>query len=363
MQRFSAAILLVFMVSVCISNHEVQGWWNLGFGFEDLKNDYNIQLSPPNQIRALTQKQIRISRRYPELIQYIAGGARTAIHECQHQFRNRKWNCSAHSPENVFGKILKRACRETAFTYAITAAGVSHAIARACGEGKLSACSCDQRYRGVSKQGWQWGGCSDNIHFADNFSKRFVDAQEKGRDFRAQINLHNNEAGRAAVRNNMIVECKCHGLSEACTVKTCWKRLPDFRLVGDDLKRKFDNASMVEYQQNNNNRNSNRNRNEDPALFIPSKPYLRRPTVYDLVYYEHSPNFCERNPSAGSLGTQGRECNTTSMGTDGCELMCCGRGFTTSSQERVENCNCRFFWCCEVKCQKCKTRRIISNCL
>ena len=89
-----------------------------------------------------------------------------------------------------------KACRETAFAYSITAAGVSHAIARACSEGKLSSCGCDKRYRGVSNAGWQWGGCSDNIHFADQFSRKFVDAGEKGRDFRTVVNLHNNEAGR-----------------------------------------------------------------------------------------------------------------------------------------------------------------------
>ena len=89
------------------------------------------------------------------------------------------------------------ACRETAFTYSITAAGVSHAIARACSDGKLTACGCDSRYKGVSNEGWQWGGCSDNVHFADQFSRKFVDAGEKGRDFRTLVNLHNNEAGRA----------------------------------------------------------------------------------------------------------------------------------------------------------------------
>jgi len=88
------------------------------------------------------------------------------------------------------------ACRETAFAYSVTAAGVSHAIARACSSGKLSACGCDSRYKGVSNAGWQWGGCSDNIHFADQFSRKFVDAGEKGRDFRTLVNLHNNEAGR-----------------------------------------------------------------------------------------------------------------------------------------------------------------------
>lgn len=40
-------------------------------------------------------------------------------------------------------------------------------------------------------------------------------------------------------------ECKCHGMSGSCTVKTCWMRLPNFRLVGDNLKDRFDGASRV----------------------------------------------------------------------------------------------------------------------
>lgn len=40
-------------------------------------------------------------------------------------------------------------------------------------------------------------------------------------------------------------ECKCHGMSGSCTVKTCWMRLPPFRLVGDNLKDRFDGASRV----------------------------------------------------------------------------------------------------------------------
>lgn len=40
-------------------------------------------------------------------------------------------------------------------------------------------------------------------------------------------------------------ECKCHGMSGSCTVKTCWMRLPNFRAVGDNLKDRFDGSSRV----------------------------------------------------------------------------------------------------------------------
>lgn len=47
------------------------------------------------------------------------------------------------------------------------------------------------------------------------------------------------------VQAEMRQECKCHGMSGSCTVKTCWMRLPTFRIVGDNLKDRFDGASRV----------------------------------------------------------------------------------------------------------------------
>lgn len=87
-------------------------------------------------------------------------------------------------------------CRETAFIYAITSAGVTHSLSRACREGLVSTCNCDYKRRRPSGLHWEWGGCSDNIDFGAKFSKQFVDATEKGKDLRYIMNLHNNEAGR-----------------------------------------------------------------------------------------------------------------------------------------------------------------------
>jgi wingless-type MMTV integration site family protein 16 len=92
--------------------------------------------------------------------------------------------------------------RETAFVYAITSAGVVHAITQACSAGNLTECSCDLSKQGhTTPDGWKWGGCSDNIRYGMQFAKNFVDAPEraarkKNRDIRAMMNLHNNHAGR-----------------------------------------------------------------------------------------------------------------------------------------------------------------------
>lgn len=90
--------------------------------------------------------------------------------------------------------------REAAFVYAISSAGVVYAITRACSQGDLKACSCDPLKRGRSKDErgeFDWGGCSDNIHYGIRFAKAFVDAKEKKvKDARALMNLHNNRCGR-----------------------------------------------------------------------------------------------------------------------------------------------------------------------
>ena len=43
---------------------------------------------------------------------------------------------------------------------------------------------------------WKWGGCSDNVAFGQRISKQYIDELETGKDERAIVNLHNNEAGR-----------------------------------------------------------------------------------------------------------------------------------------------------------------------
>ncbi|XP_019371378.1 PREDICTED: protein Wnt-5b [Gavialis gangeticus] len=238
--------------------------------------------------------------------------------------------------------------RETAFTYAVSAAGVVNAISRACREGELSSCGCSRTARPKDlPRDWLWGGCGDNVEYGYRFAKEFVDAKEREKNYakgseeqaRMLMNLQNNEAGRRAVYKLADVACKCHGVSGSCSLKTCWLQLADFRKVGDLLKEKYDSAAAMRISRKGklelvNNR-------------------FNMPTQEDLVYVDPSPDYCLRNETTGSLGTQGRLCNKTSEGMDGCELMCCGRGYDQFKSVQVERCNCKFHWCCYVKCKQC----------
>lgn len=258
--------------------------------------------------------------------------------------------------------IVPQGTREAAFVHAISSAGVAHAITRRCSSGELDVCGCDRSVRGVTPHGFQWSGCSDNIAYGVSLSKRFVDARDrklvqrnkargKKVSSRALMNLHNNEAGRKLIEENMRVECKCHGVSGSCELKTCWKAMPTFREIGEILKEKFDGATEVRLKEVTGR-----------AELEPNKQYFKKPTEMDLVYVSSSPEYCDYDLNSGSLGTHGRKCNKTSRGLDGCDLLCCNRGYVASQERVKERCSCKFHWCCYVKCRTCIRDVTVHTC-
>lgn len=96
---------------------------------------------------------------------------------------------------------------------------------------------------------------------------------------------------------------------------------------------------------------------------VPADPTHKPPTTGDIVYFETSPSFCEVDPATGFRGVRGRECNATSDGLDGCELMCCGHGYKTERVSVRERCGCEFRWCCHVTCQTCARLKDRHTCL
>ncbi|KAK6642329.1 hypothetical protein RUM43_003830 [Polyplax serrata] len=305
------------------------------------ENCHNLSYLAPKQKELCT-----LSENY---LTAVSMGARMGIEECQHQFKNSRWNCSTFSnTTSIFGGMLSVKSRETAYVYAISSAGVAYAVTRACSRGELKECNCDARVRlKKPRKNWQWGGCSEDIHFGESFSKDFVDAKEDLNTAEGLMNVHNNEAGRRAIRSRMQKVCKCHGMSGSCSVRVCWRKLPVFRVVGDALLARFEGASHVKLVE--------KKRKKIKKLRAVSKD-LKPPNKTDLVYLQESPDYCEVNETLGVLGTKGRLCNRTSLGLDGCRLLCCGRGYQTRLRDVEEKCKCRFIWCCNVVCEMCQYR-------
>ncbi|KAA0725216.1 Proto-oncogene Wnt-3 [Triplophysa tibetana] len=353
-------------------------------------------------IPGLVPKQLRFCRNYIEIMPSVAEGVKLGIQECQHQFRGRRrgvlllempapalgstelgygvrgagpfcvgllgpkahssllWRTqlglpeqtgppSGYKPREVRTQtqpLKKDSTRESAFVHAIASAGVAFAVTRSCAEGTSTMCGCDSHHKGPPGEGWKWGGCSEDAEFGVLVSREFADARENRPDARSAMNRQNNEAGRMTILENMHLRCKCHGLSGSCEVKTCWWAQPDFRLLGDYLKDKYDSASEMVVEKHRESRGWVETLRAKYAFF-------KHPTERDLVYYEGSPNFCEPNPETGSFGTRDRICNVSSHGIEGCDLLCCGRGHNTRTEKRKEKCHCIFHWCCYVSCQEC----------
>ncbi|KAK9530045.1 hypothetical protein VZT92_011580 [Zoarces viviparus] len=298
-------------------------------------------------IPGLVPKQLRFCRNYIEIMPSVAEGVKLGIQECQHQFRGRRWNCTTIKDNlAIFGPVLDKATRESAFVHAIASAGVAFAVTRSCAEGTSTMCGCDSHHKGPPGEGWKWGGCSEDAEFGVLVSREFADARENRPDARSAMNRHNNEAGRSTILDHMHLRCKCHGLSGSCEVKTCWWAQPDFRMLGDYLKDKYDSASEMVVEKHRESRGW-------VETLRVKYNFFKHPTERDLVYYEGSPNFCEPNPETGSFGTRDRACNVSSHGIEGCDLLCCGRGHNTRTEKRKEKCHCIFHWCCYVSCQEC----------
>ncbi|XP_057704497.1 protein Wnt-8b isoform X1 [Corythoichthys intestinalis] len=250
-------------------------------------------------------------------------------------------------------QVHRYANRETAFVHAISSAGVMYTLTRNCSMGDFDNCGCDDSRNGQrGGHGWLWGGCSDNVGFAEAIAKQFVDALETGQDARAAMNLHNNEAGRKAVKGTMQKTCKCHGVSGSCTTQTCWLQLPEFREVGNYLKEKYHRALKVDLLRGGGNSAASRGAVAETFSSISRK---------ELVHLEDSPDYCLENRTLGLPGTEGREClkkgkNLSKWEKRSCKRLCaeCGLAVEERKAETVSSCNCKFHWCCAVKCEQCR---------
>ncbi|XP_059611039.1 protein Wnt-2 isoform X1 [Phlebotomus argentipes] len=302
------------------------------------------------RIPGLSHVQRALCTESPDAVVALAMGHVAGAEECQHQFRGHRWNCTQVWKKEVFGHIIVVGSKEAAFTYAIASAGAVHSIVAACARGNISLCGCDRAPLSQHDQDWKWGGCSADIGFGMKFARKFLDAREIEGDARSLMNLHNNRVGRKLVKNLLRTECKCHGVSGSCVMRTCWKSLPTMRAIGDVLMKKHTRARPV-MGIHDEGKLVLINRKRGRMVVNPAK--AQRPKRLELVYLQPSPNYCERDVNLGSLGTMGRRCNRTARGIEGCDLLCCGRGYNTHQINRTWQCRCKFQWCCHVQCDIC----------
>ncbi|XP_021520423.1 protein Wnt-9a [Meriones unguiculatus] len=300
----------------------------------------------------LERKQRRMCRRDPGVAETLVEAVSMSALECQYQFRFERWNCTLEGRYRA--SLLKRGFKETAFLYAISSAGLTHALAKACSAGRMERCTCDEAPDLENREAWQWGGCGDNLKYSSKFVKEFL-GRRSSKDLRARVDFHNNLVGVKVIKAGVETTCKCHGVSGSCTVRTCWRQLAPFHEVGKHLKHKYETALKV-------GSTTNEATGEAGAISPPrgrasgsggSDPLPRTP---ELVHLDDSPSFC----LAGrfSPGTAGRRCHREKN----CESICCGRGHNTQSRVVTRPCQCQVRWCCYVECRQCTQREEVYTC-
>lgn len=317
----------------------------------------NLNLFDASTCRKLigwTGMQRRFCRQYFGFTDSIRQAAKLTISECQSQFAHRRWNCSTINRPRLFGRLPESGFRESSFVYALSSAALTYSITSACSQGKLADCSCDESRKGMKSNGYHWSGCSDNIAYGMGVAESFLDPRIRNKPSLMHLNLHNLETGRQMIEENMITQCKCHGVSGSCEIKTCWRAMPSFNLIGRKLKEKFDAATQVRIRKHM--RRNNR------ARIVPRNQMFGQLEKSDLVFLNRSPDFCNANPRFAAQGTRGRTCNKNSRGIDGCDLLCCGRPYKTELVTVTYKCKCTFLWCCSVKCQECQSIQEVSTC-
>ncbi|XP_050078029.1 protein Wnt-2 [Anopheles maculipalpis] len=321
-----------------------------------------------SRIPGLTQTQRQICTESSDAVVSLASGQLLGANECQKQFYGHRWNCTHVWNNDMLGQIIVIGSKEAAYTYGITSAGAVYSITAACAKGNITTCGCDTKQKSFSSsesENWKWGGCSVDIGYGMRFAKKFLDAREIENDNRSLMNLHNNRVGRKIVKLLLRTECKCHGVSGSCAMKTCWKSLPSFHVVGSTMMKKYRKAKLVHGINLRNNQLQLVLKRKGNKLQQNSGKILNDnqiPKRTELVYLEPSPNYCERNISIGVLGTTDRNCNRTSTSMDRCDLLCCGRGYNTHQIDRTWQCNCKFKWCCTVTCDVCSERKEEYTC-
>ncbi|KAG5836230.1 hypothetical protein ANANG_G00252380 [Anguilla anguilla] len=211
------------------------------------------------QLAGLSKRQMRLCVRSPDVTASALQGIQVALHECQHQLRDQRWNCSSlesHGKLPHQSPILSRGFRESAFSLALMAAGVAHSVTSACSLGKLRGCGCEAKrppaWRSPPPRRTPGAGAAAATTPASAaLLPRLAGPRESPRDIHARMRLHNNRVGRQVVADNIKRKCKCHGTSGSCQFKTCWYATPEFRQVGAVLREKFASAVFINSQNKN----------------------------------------------------------------------------------------------------------------
>ena len=162
--------------------------------------------------------------------------------------------------------------------------------------------------------------------------------------------------------------CKCLGISGSCTLQSCPQKFPEFTTLGKDVLTIYRNHTC-HIHSDSLHQSSGDNpilQSDTPGVVLSAMQQCsHEETNRHLLFLDHSPNYCIRSETVGSLGTSGRECDPHSTGSNSCDYLCtqCGRSHVSITQVYHETCYCEFTFCCDIHCHKCPRTKDIHVCL
>ncbi|XP_028393337.1 protein Wnt-7c-like [Dendronephthya gigantea] len=182
-------------------------------------------------------------------------------------------------------------------------------------------------------------------------------------DLQGVVNRHNFRAGRTVFTDTLKTICKCHGPTGTCSIKTCMKTTSGLRVIGNTIKTMFKNAKRVEPE--NERRSKLKLVLVDVRKDVTDKSSTRvraSPAKSELTYTEVSPSFCDSDVTLGIPGVFGRICSKDPSHANSCRNLCCGKGYDQFLVTEETDCECKFLWCCSVRCKKCSQRKLVTRC-
>ncbi len=230
--------------------------------------------------------------------------------------------------------------RETAVLYAFLVAGASQRLAQYCREGRIRECECNKAEQQIDDENNViFNKCDENPTWALNYIQEFTTSPYQDLSVNntgSLIDMHNIEVGKQTM-NRTERFCKCHGISGACTVQTCYEKLPALAEVSESLYIKYDGAVKVDLVDGELKRDST----------FEANPLGDS----DLAFSDESPDLCVNATKEGVQGTAHRECEVSDSSSKSCSVLCCGRGHYLVTDIKEEE-DCVFRYCCDIVCTK-----------
>nr|ACJ64866.1 Wnt11-2 [Schmidtea mediterranea] len=351
------------------------------------------------------QTKFCLSLQHSYAMHGVLRASKAAVFYCMKTFQDRRWNCSSAERLPYIGKdlesgkkliwfhgyIFQSGTQEQAVVHAFSSASLLFEIARRCAQNKMAHCSCGTSNptanQEITQEKLLFAGCPDNVEIGLEYVRKFTGYHKLGRkkskekprkekfsfyvaEKRAKmqkklkkiqrLNGHNYEAGLRIQLDNQKIHCKCHGVSGGCNQRICYRQV---RRLDDDvllnvLRKQYLSAKYVDILSDDSLVAA------DPFGGSEERPKPISQT--DLVFTEHSPDFCEPDPTTGSVGTHGRVCkteNTSKTSTEHCTNMCCGRGHRTVLEQKRTKCGCFIDDKFKIQCDDCYSNVKTFYCL